>query len=377
MNKQSGETISTSIADGNRITDVGGFVSVGGNEGERTGENSSKNEDEKISFKEVGIKSSNRNFFTPHPPEIPKDASQRSPRRLKSQNSKLFERQIQRKDSKGSSSDEDRLPHRKEVYKQRTSSSKLPPINKKDSECNDIVPFLNGESTSGEESAKLNALVLNLKPLSPIKDHQKMIEDFKSMQSLERERQHDKGKFPLKPLKPNEGVSNLAINSNTSFKTKNLIEHADTDSKNLDDLSDSTLTSVSSQESGVTDSDDESSQTTEEGGLGMPYYPHVPSAPPPNYLRRNSLSLTSVRDLADSFGRHSDSEAIRRERKEKRRSTKELWDKAKIINYLPRVPASRARDRNSNFIQEELEKYLPERKLMVFVGTWNMHGEKV
>jgi hypothetical protein len=41
------------------------------------------------------------------------------------------------------------------------------------------------------------------------------------------------------------------------------------------------------------------------------------------------------------------------------------------------VPASKARDRNSNFIQEELEKYLPEQKLMVFVGTWNMHGEKV
>ena len=77
------------------------------------------------------------------------------------------------------------------------------------------------------------------------------------------------------------------------------------------------------------------------------------------------------------MGRHSDSEAMRRERMEKRRSNKDQWNKAKIATLLPRVPASKARDRNSNFVQEELEKYLPEKKLMIFIGTWNMHGEKV
>ena len=44
---------------------------------------------------------------------------------------------------------------------------------------------------------------------------------------------------------------------------------------------------------------------------------------------------------------------------------------------LPRVSARRARTRSGNFLKEEMERYLPERQIGIFVATWNMHEEKV
>lgn len=46
-------------------------------------------------------------------------------------------------------------------------------------------------------------------------------------------------------------------------------------------------------------------------------------------------------------------------------------------SLLPKVPANSVRSRNKNFLKEEMEKYLPDRQLGVFVATWNMHEEKV
>lgn len=46
-------------------------------------------------------------------------------------------------------------------------------------------------------------------------------------------------------------------------------------------------------------------------------------------------------------------------------------------SLLPRVDARTVRLRNTNFLQEEMEKYFPEHKLSIFVATWNMHEEKV
>ncbi|PFX15188.1 uncharacterized protein LOC111343866 [Stylophora pistillata] len=43
---------------------------------------------------------------------------------------------------------------------------------------------------------------------------------------------------------------------------------------------------------------------------------------------------------------------------------------------LPRVSARRARTRSGNFLKEEMERYLPDRKIGIFVATWNMHEEK-
>lgn len=44
---------------------------------------------------------------------------------------------------------------------------------------------------------------------------------------------------------------------------------------------------------------------------------------------------------------------------------------------LPRVSARRARTRSGNFLKEEMERYFPDRKIGIFVATWNMHEEKV
>ena len=46
-------------------------------------------------------------------------------------------------------------------------------------------------------------------------------------------------------------------------------------------------------------------------------------------------------------------------------------------SLLPKVFANSVRSRNKNFLKEEMEKYLPDRRLGVFVATWNMHEEKV
>lgn len=46
-------------------------------------------------------------------------------------------------------------------------------------------------------------------------------------------------------------------------------------------------------------------------------------------------------------------------------------------SLLPRVLAKTVKLRNTNFLQEELDKHFPEGKVTVFVATWNMHEEKV
>ena len=47
------------------------------------------------------------------------------------------------------------------------------------------------------------------------------------------------------------------------------------------------------------------------------------------------------------------------------------------LSMLPRVYARRARTRSGNFLREEMERYFPDHQIGVFVGTWNMHEEKV
>lgn len=320
--------------------------------------------------KEEQAGSSNASFFSPHPPEIPKEISQRSPR----SRPRRFERRIHPWDS---SSDEDKVSERKELNDKRTTSSKLPPLRGKEDNNNYILPFNKENEVSLDKNLnvthKASPLPLSLKPLAPIKDQKKLIKDFKSNQFQERERQTERDKGPLRPLKPNDDAPKIGLKPKVEKKTSDAVEGSNKEVENLDG-SDSTLTSVSSEGSCFSDSDDETSQSQGDNILKTQYYPE----PPTNHRQHhNSLSLTSVRDLGESMGRHSDSEAMRRERMEKRRSNKDQWNKAKIATLLPRVPASKARDRNSNFVQEELEKYLPEKKLMIFIGTWNMHGEKV
>lgn len=46
-------------------------------------------------------------------------------------------------------------------------------------------------------------------------------------------------------------------------------------------------------------------------------------------------------------------------------------------SLLPRVNARTVRMRTKNFLSEEMERYVPERCIGLFVATWNMHEEKV
>ena len=256
----------------------------------------------------------------------------------------------------------------------RIAGSKLPPLSKESTSAIENKP---------KDDKLCNVHTLNLKPLSPIIDNLDVADNFKAKQSLERGKHDLKNKGPVKRLDPISQVSrvdsineeanrfqvdeNLDINKQKSISNNNKDNDSDEDNK-----SEKSFTSVSSNDLvSDTDSDGPDSPKT-------PFYPKAPSDTPPTHHRphRNSLSLTSVKDCPEPVDRHSDTEAIRRARNGNRQS-KELWGEAKVVTLLPRVPAARARDRNSNFVKEELEKYLPERKLTVFIGTWNMHGEKV
>ncbi|XP_028410916.1 72 kDa inositol polyphosphate 5-phosphatase-like [Dendronephthya gigantea] len=303
-------------------------------------------------------------YFTPHPPPGKAGNSDDSQKKVK--NKRRFARRSNRvvgvnQSNSQSSDDEKFIPEG--ILNNRTTGSKLPSLSR------DLHHENNTNIGVDKNLKHLNPPILNKKPLSPIKDNQKLADNFKAKQSLERNKYESRGKGlkgPLKPLDLSEPVSTLQSNkSAAAVNATNIDPHEETHENDIDvnngnDRSEDTLTSVSSDDS--SDSDHESSSTSNSN-----LNPKAPSNPPPSYRgRRRTFSLNSVKDtLADTqAGRHSDTEAIRRER---------LGNEAAL---LPRVTVAMARDRNSNFVKEELNKYLPERKLIVFIGTWNMHGEK-
>jgi hypothetical protein len=334
-------------------------------------------------------------YFTPHPPEKPKDSNKKGPRRNK--NKKRFPKRSNRVDLKSESSEDEQLTNL-EGLDHRTTGSKLPPLSK--SLGNEFEARQNSETIDhgninrpvDKNFGHVNPLTLNLKPLSPIKDNQKVVDNFKAKQSLERGKHELRERGPLKPYNPIERVSGLDdtnertnagkvgnnLDSGKPTRTNNITNNEGDD---VDDKSENTLTSVSSDNlSSDIDSDSQISPVNDTNIPNTQLSPKAPRDMPSTHHRhhrRSSLSLNSVRDYPEQVDRHSDTEAIRRGRAGNRQSNQAFWDKAKVVSLLPRVPAERARDRKSNFVKEELEKYLPERKLMVFVGTWNMHGEKV
>jgi hypothetical protein len=331
-------------------------------------------------------------YFAPHPPEKPKNSDEPGPRR-RNKNKKRFLRRSNRVDLQSQSSEDEMHINREGLLDNRTTGSKLPPLPKGLS--NELESFpetrLNTQATdhtSGPIDQNFKPVnPLKLKPLSPIKDSHKVADNFKAKQSSERGKHEVGGKGPLKPPNPIEKVSGLnQLNEQGSDSPANLdsnklriadnINHNDGDI--IEDKSENTLTSVSSDDSS---SDIDSDSPVHDKNISKAQMsPKAPTDMPPanhRHYHGSSLSLNSARDDPQQVDRHSDTEAIRRGRASNRQSSKELWGKARTVTLLPRVLASRARDRNSNFVKEELEKYLPERKLMVFVGTWNMHGEKV
>ena len=329
--------------------------------------------------------------FAPHPPEKPKDLNQQSPGRNKKK--KRFFRPSNRVGLQSHSSDGEQHANHERLLDNRTTGGKLPPLSKDVS--NDLKIAANSETINHtnvnrpiDENLQ-HPIKLSLKPLSPIKDCKKVAHDFREKQSLERGKHDPRDKGPIKPPNPIDKVSTpYHSNGQTSSNSAATLDSdkptsAENNNNNREiagDKSENTLTSVSSNDSG-SDSDSDSQLGPVHGTNSTSsthLTPKAPSSTPPTHHRhhRSSLSLNSVNDQPEQVDRHSDTEAVRRRRTDNHRNSKELWGRAKYATFLPRVPASRARDRSSNFIQEELEKYLPEQKLTVFIGTWNMHGEK-
>lgn len=335
---------------------------------------------------ENGSKGFKETFFTPHPPEKPKEVNERSPR--KSKNKKRFLRRSNRIDIKANSSNDDKPYDRKGLVDDKPNSgSKLPPLSGTLSN-GSFNTSLHDELRNGSKINKSidkntkheTALTLNLKPLSPIKDSRKVADDFRLKRCMERDKHAEREKGPIKPDNPPLDYENeqTSLGRTNTYLHGNNTENKDVN--DVDDYSENTLTSVSSDGSRSDDSDSEISSNNDPNILMTQLSPKAANNAPltnQNCMHQSSPSLNYIKEYPEQAERHSDTEAVRQGKTLDHSNTKKLWGKAKVVTLLPRVPASRARDRNSNFIEEELEKYLPERKLMVFVGTWNMHGEKV
>ena len=56
---------------------------------------------------------------------------------------------------------------------------------------------------------------------------------------------------------------------------------------------------------------------------------------------------------------------------------KSFKDVAKMLTLVPRLTTNSVRSRKNDHHLADISQYLPERKLKIFVGTWNMKGTKV
>ena len=56
---------------------------------------------------------------------------------------------------------------------------------------------------------------------------------------------------------------------------------------------------------------------------------------------------------------------------------KSFRDVAKMLTLVPRLTTNSVRSRKNDHHLADISQYLPERKLKIFVGTWNMKGTKV
>ena len=84
-------------------------------------------------------------------------------------------------------------------------------------------------------------------------------------------------------------------------------------------------------------------------------------------LRHLSKALEEVVTIEEKYTQHTDLFV---------QSTGEATNMSTLSTF-PRVCARRAKTRNGNLLREEMERYFPDHQIGVFVGTWNMHEEKV
>ena len=270
--------------------------------------------------------------FIPHPPDKLKGSSKLSKRAI---TANRFPRRLNRVVSCPTDSEDD-TGHK--TLENRIKRSHLPPLNV-DLIHDDDKP----EPGFKESNAKLQSSLI-LEPLAPIKGVVKTSDVLEAEQHNLRWKQEKK-------------ENNGEPFETTSIKNLDTIDDNVHD-KDMENVSESTFTSVSENSSS---SDEENyNKSFTKGSVHIPTSSkHVTAK-----HHRSATSLKSQKHLTGYEEHHSDTEAIRH-------------GLGRRNSLLPKVPASKARDRNSNFVQEELESYLPQRKLTVFVGTWNMHGEKV
>ena len=91
---------------------------------------------------------------------------------------------------------------------------------------------------------------------------------------------------------------------------------------------------------------------------------------PPIPGASSNVDNSALYETIDKFSKHDVASRTGKEKK----TFKQI---ASLLTLLPRVPTNQARSRKDDHQLADILKYLPDRKLKIFIGTWNMKGTKV
>ncbi|XP_031569076.1 inositol polyphosphate 5-phosphatase E-like [Actinia tenebrosa] len=340
--------------------------------------------------------------FVPHPPSSPlKEGQSRRSTPIRFRGQKRL-----RSESPRTSGSEDERISRKHMFNSRVSPLSTPPRRSSDG------------SIDTSRSDLQRGRNIKLEPL--IQSNKDLVNSFKNYQQnvkSETKRSDISRSNPsiLKPLKVvhdfkenKEGNSEMQLETRTEFKDNDnnavILENNKKDDDGDDELSSSgdSFTNVSGDDdddstlSSSSASDQEVKERSERIAkeLLTRRYPDatLPSIPKNFTLNstgtyENMSSIMSAtyesvpefqNHLKSYLRRDLDSATDHRYASDSNISRKEgsNFSYASQSSFLPRVAAQKVRLRNMNFLQEEMLNYFPDRKVGVFVATWNMHEEK-
>ena len=95
---------------------------------------------------------------------------------------------------------------------------------------------------------------------------------------------------------------------------------------------------------------------------------------PPIPGTSSNIGSTGLYETIDGLSKFTKNTSVRKEPDDKRRSFKQI---ANFLTLVPRLTTNAVRSRKNDHCLADISQYLPDKKLKIFIGTWNMKGTKV
>ena len=102
-------------------------------------------------------------------------------------------------------------------------------------------------------------------------------------------------------------------------------------------------------------------------------YKFKPLPPIPGAL--SNINNSGLYETIDGLSKLNTADSTRSKDSNNKRKT--FKDIATILTLVPRLTTNSVRSRKNDHRLAEISQYIPDKKLKVFVGTWNMKGTKV